>query len=187
MCGGRGRRLDAPVEKPLYEVAGRPMLGRVLTALDDSAVDDVHAVTSPHVPATRAYLDGRSVATIETPGEGYVDDLGEALDRAETPVLTVAADLPLLSGDAVDAVLDAYGGRDPRECGSLSLCVPAPLKEALGVSVDLTFDRAGRELAPTGINIVSDHESETVHVSYDARLAVNVNRPEDARIAEALA
>lgn len=192
MCGGRGSRLDAPVEKPLFEVAGRPMLGRVLTALRESRVDDVYAVTSPRAPETRAYLDDRPVAAIETPGEGYVDDLGRALDRVETPVLTVAADLPLVEGDAFDAVLDAYqnrdsGGADGRDEGSLTVCVPAALKDLLGLSADLTYDEAGRTVAPTGINIVSDREAERVHVSHDVRLAVNVNRPADARIAEALA
>jgi len=182
MCGGRGTRLDAAVEKPLFEVAGRPMIDRVLAALDESGVAEVHAVVSPHVPETRAHLDGRSVRRFETPGEGYVADLGHALDRVEGPVLTVAADLPLLAGDAVDRVLYAH-----RE-GSLTVCVPAPLKRLVGVSVDHTLDRDGRELAPTGINVVADRdETEHTYVTYDARLAVNVNRLSDARVAEVLA
>lgn len=181
MCGGRGTRLDAPVEKPLFEVAGRPMVERVLTALEDSSVDAVYAVTSPHVPETRAYLDGRSVARIETPGDGYVDDLDRALDRVDGPVLTIAADLPLVEADAVDAVLDVH------ERGSLSVFVPAALKRLLDVSVDLTFEREGAEVAPTGINIVSALDADSSYVTYDVRFAVNVNRRADARIAEALA
>ena len=178
MCGGRGTRLDRG-EKPLFEVAGEPMVDRVLDALADSRVETVHAVTSPHVPETTAHLGGR-VPLIEAPGEGYVEDLGAALETVEQPVLTVVADLPLLAGEVVDRTLDAY------DSGSLTVCVPTHLKEALGVSAETTRAHGGSECSPTGLNVVGD-SSETIHVSHDARLAVNVNRPGDADVAEVLA
>ena len=193
MCGGRGTRLDSDVEKPLFEVGGTPMVERVAEALAESRVETVHAVVSPRAPetrervathATRATHD--SLAVIETPGEGYVADLQHALETVEPPVLTVAADLPLLEGDAVNAVLDAFDG------GSLTVCVPAALKRALGASADTTFqhdgegDDGGRELAPAGINVVADTDDDTMYTTYDARFAVNVNRQSDAELAEAL-
>lgn len=181
MCGGRGTRLDSSVEKPLFEIAGQPMIERVLTALQQSGVETVYTVVSPHVPETRVYLDELPVSQIETPGEGYVEDLDRALDHVEGPVLTAATDLPLIEADAIDHVLDVH------ERGSLTLCVPVSLKQLLEVSVDLTIKRDGRELAPTGINIVSDSDPEAMHVTYDVRFAVNVNRKSDARIAEVLA
>jgi adenosylcobinamide-phosphate guanylyltransferase len=177
MCGGKGTRLDADAEKPLFAVGGRPMVDRVVSALAESAIDGTFAVVSPHAPETRDHLAGR-LPIIDTPGNGYVADLGEALadDRVSTPVLTVAADLPLLAGDAVDSVLDAH-----RPGASLAVYVPVALKHLLGASVD-----ADDDLAPTGINVVADTEEETTHVTYDARLAVNVNRQVDAAVAEAL-
>ncbi|WP_394348666.1 NTP transferase domain-containing protein [Halovivax sp.] len=57
MCGGRGTRLDAEVEKPLFEVGDRPMIDRVLDAL--------------------------------------------SADEVGTPLLTVAADLPLIEPETV--------------------------------------------------------------------------------------
>jgi len=128
--------------------------------------------------ATREHLADRP--RIDAPGEGYVADLEFALadDRVETPVLTVAADLPLLVSAPVDAVLDAHGA------GSLAVYVPASLKRDLGASVDTTFERDGRELAPTGVNVVGDGRDET-YVTEDRRLAVNVNRRTDAAVAEA--
>ncbi|QSG06819.1 GTP:adenosylcobinamide-phosphate guanylyltransferase [Halapricum desulfuricans] len=173
MCGGRGTRLDAPVEKPLYEIGGRPMIDRVLEALAEPA-ETTHAVVSPHAPETAAHVD---VPTIETAGEGYVSDLRTALSTAEQPVLTVAADLPLLTDSVVSAVLDAH------ERGSLSVSVPAGLKRDLGVSVDTTVETADGELAPTGLNVVGEGPERRL-VLEDERLAVNVNRPADARIAE---
>jgi adenosylcobinamide-phosphate guanylyltransferase len=201
MCGGRGTRLDAAVEKPLYEIGGRPMLDRVLDALVDSRIETVYAVGSLHAPRTRERLerlgdDERFACRfIDAPGGGYVADLRYALERVDPPVLTVAADLPLLAGDAVDAVLDGYAG------GSLTVCVPVALKRLLGASIGSAAERDGRAVAPTGVNIVSrgtdgtaeDTEptetteiTETTYMTYDARFAVNVNRPSDARLAEDL-
>jgi len=176
MAGGRGTRLDTDREKPLYPVAGRPMIDRVLDALAASAIERVVVATSPATPETTAHVD---VPTAETPGEGYVADLDAALsdDRLAAPTLTVAADLPLLTGPVVDDVLDAH------EAGSLTVAVPAALKRSLGVSVDTTFDHEGRTVAPTGVNVVGDSPSRTV-VRNDPRFAVNVNRPADAAVAE---
>ncbi|MEF8913295.1 NTP transferase domain-containing protein [Natronomonas sp.] len=181
MCGGQGTRLDRG-EKPLFEVGGRPMVDHVLAALEASRIETVHAVTSPQAPETAEHLDGRT-PRIETGGEGYVADLTTALAEVELPVLTVVSDLPLLAGEVVDRVLDAH------EPGSLTVCVPTALKEALDVSADTTRAHGGHELAPTGLNVVGadDAADETLHVSYDARLAVNVNRPADADVAEVLA
>ena len=179
ICGGKGTRLDAAVEKPLYAVGGRPMVDRVADALAESAVETTRAVTSPHAPETAAHArDDLGLPIIETPGEGYVADLDAALsaDAVEPPVLTVAADLPLLAGDAVDDILRAHDG------GSLTVCVPAALKDLLGASCDTEYDG----LAPTGINVVDDTHPDTMHTTHDARLAVNVNRQSDAAIAEAL-
>jgi adenosylcobinamide-phosphate guanylyltransferase len=178
MCGGKGTRLDGGIEKPLFEIGGVAMIDRVLAALDGSRVDSTYAVVSPHAPATCEHLVDRPC--IDAPGEGYVADLGFALDgdRIETPVLTVAADLPLLDSGTVDTVLGVH------EAGSLAVCVPASLKRDLGVSVDTTFERGGRELAPTGVNVVGDGRDET-YVMEDRRLAVNVNRTRDAAVAEA--
>lgn len=175
MCGGRGTRLDSDTEKPLFDVAGRPMVDRVRDALAAAdRVDTTHAVVSPHAPETRAHLDGE-LPLVETPGDGYVADLGVALDAVEPPVLTVAADLPLLAGDAVDHVLAAADG-------STSVCVPRALKELLGASVD-----SDDTWVPTGVNVVGDDEDASdVSRSYDARLAVNVNRRADAAVAERL-
>lgn len=178
LCGGRGTRLEAAVEKPVFEVGGRPMVDRVLAALEDSGVGEIRAVTSPQAPATSAHLRERGVERIAAPGDGYVADLTYALDRVSTPALTVAADLPLLDAAAVDRVLDARRG-------SLAVYVPAALKSALGVSYDRSTERDGRSFVPAGVNVVADDADET-RISYDARYAVNVNRRADAAVAERL-
>ena len=175
MCGGRGTRLATDTEKPLFRVDGVPMVDRVTAALRDSSVEQVYAVTSPHAPGTCAHVD---VPTVETPGAGYVTDLDTALsdERVSTPVLTVVADLPLLDGATIDRVLDRH------DAGSLTVLVPAALKRELGVSDDTTFHHEGREVAPTGVNVVGDGGDGSV-LFREPRLAVNVNTLADARIA----
>lgn len=180
MCGGEGTRLDAPVEKPLLEVAGDPMVDRVREGLAGSRVETVHAVVSPHVPGTRDHLAGET-PLIETPGEGYVADLRRALEAVEVPVLTVAADVPLLAADAVDRLLDAAEEGD--EVRSTTAVVPVRLKRTLGLSVD--EDVASEEWLPAGVNVVGAGPDQRLR-TWDARLAVNVNRRRDAAVAEDL-
>ncbi|MDS0293773.1 NTP transferase domain-containing protein [Halogeometricum luteum] len=182
MCGGRGTRLGGAVEKPLVPVRGVPMVERVAAALRESDAETVHAAVSPAAPATAEHVREMGLSAVETPGEGYVSDLTAALDSVGEPVVTVAADLPLLASEQVDgAIVESLGGGGcPR---SVTVCVPADLKRRLGVSADTTFEREGEELAPTGLNVVAGGE-DTVQLTCDDRLAVNVNRPSDLERAE---
>jgi len=175
MCGGEGTRLDAAVEKPLYPVAGTPMVERVRDALAASSVARTFGVTSPATPRTGARLD---CPVIETPGEGYVADLEAALAdaRVSPPVLTVAADLPALDAAAVDAVLGAARG-------ALTVAVPVGRKRALGFSVDATMRHRGTLVAPAGINVVGDGDGDRLARTRDWRFTANVNRPADVRAA----
>jgi adenosylcobinamide-phosphate guanylyltransferase len=185
MCGGRGSRLDAGTEKPLVDVAGVSLIDRVVRAVQASRVDDVYAVPSPNAPATRVRVDGLdAVSVIETSGAGYVADLQSALDAIrcadDVPVLTVAADLPLLDGEVVDRVLDVY------DTGSLTVASPASLPATLGLQTDAAFDvEGGQRVVPAGVNVVGG-DPDDVWVSWDARLAVNLNYPSDVAVAERL-
>lgn len=188
MCGGRGTRLESETEKPLVRIGGTSMIDRVLEALEASRVGSVYAAVSPNAPETREHLaDDPRVRTVETPGDGYVDDLLVALGNPEQPdleppVLTVAADLPLLSAPVVDRVLERAAKRDA-DGASATVCVPVALKRRLGASVETTLSP---HLAPTGVNVVGTSNRDVRHVSYDTRLAINVNRREDGQIAEGL-
>ena len=182
MCGGEGSRLETGegTEKPLVTVGGVPMVERVRRALAASRIERVHAVVSPNAPATRRWAGSADCAAIEGSGDGYVVDLGRALDEVERPALTCVADLPLLRPELVDWTLDRAEG------GSLAVCVPAELKRELGASVDTSFEHEGQEVAPSGLNVVGDG-GDRVAVSTDAGLAVNVNRPDDLELARRLA
>ncbi|WP_417378110.1 NTP transferase domain-containing protein [Halobaculum marinum] len=184
MCGGRGSRLGGDTEKPLVPVAGEPMVERVRQALAASRVERVFAAVSPHTPTTREHLAGRAdVTVVDTPGDGYVADLGTALERVGTPVVTVASDLPLLAGDHVDCLLDRFAAGDGV---SLATYVPVGVKHEVGVSADTTTNVDGHTVAPTGLNLVADGTDDEAVVVADDRLAVNANRPRDLQVAAAL-
>ncbi len=201
MCGGCGSRLETEVEKPLFTVGGERMIDRVRAALVGSSIERTYAVVSPNAPKTRSYLKASSVELMETPGDGYVSDLGHALEdpRIDPPVLTVAADLPLLTATVVDELLDAYAteGVDPitatdevsdgvdaeADPPSMTICTPRSHKEELGASID-TPHPSDDALVPAGINVVGSAAEAVTHVVTDPAIAVNVNRLEDASIAE---
>jgi adenosylcobinamide-phosphate guanylyltransferase len=216
MCGGRGARLGED-EKPLAPVAGRSMVDRALDALAASRVGTAYAAVSPHTPRTRERLVARrsgetagpdtgsvDLRILDTPGDGYVADLRAALAAGpDRPTLTLAVDLPLLDGPAIDAVLDAHAAAD---ADALSVRVPAARKRELGASADAAtrYDDAdggeandadgggaGDETSvarvPAGINVVGALDGagdEAVWTIRDTRFAVNVNRPGDRRLAE---
>ena len=187
LCGGHGSRLDGDREKPLRRVGGVPMIERVRDGLRAAdAVETVHAAVSPNAPATADWArstDG--IRVIETPGEGYVADLGVALEAAGTPAVTVAADLPLLAGEHVDRAVGVSRQTDTVGDGtaSVSVLTPARLKRRLGVSADESADDGW---LPTGLNVVGDGDRSVERRSWDARLAVNVNYERDLDAAEAL-
>lgn len=194
MAGGQGTRLERSVEKPLLEVGGQRMIDRVLTALEASDVCQVAVAISPHAPNTGRIMreaarspDGVVDTVIETAGDGYVADLLTVLEEPtgiDPPVLTVVSDLPLLTARALDTVLERYR-RAWSNAESLTVCVPVALKRQLGFSVDTTLETQSH-LTPTGVNIVSEGERDNPHISYDPRLAANINRPEDVAALEAL-
>ena len=196
MCGGRGTRLGGVVEKPLVDVAGRAMIGRVIDALEASRVERVHAVVSADAPATHRWLldrvrtgSGRPLEIIETSGDGYVADIQAAVSEVPTPALSVCADLPLLTGTIVDRVV-ASGNN-----AALSVYVPVATKRRLGVSIDISMTIDGEQVAPAGINLLctpEEHGRSDTDPRADSlvlrspQLAVNANRPRDLQIAEAL-
>jgi adenosylcobinamide-phosphate guanylyltransferase len=211
MCGGRGTRfdIDVDVEKPLFAVDDRAMVDRVCEACLDTGLA-VHAAVSQQAPATAAHLRARGdVAVVETPGDGYVTDLIDALRSVGRPAMTVAADLPLLGDDALTRVVEAARDDENGRYRDLTVLVPVALKRALGASVDdrTLVDAGGRPLddtagesrgfLPAGVNVVGEvsaadtdthaetHTGNTTMITYDPRFAVNVNRPTDADLAEA--
>ncbi|MGC4806512.1 molybdenum cofactor guanylyltransferase [Micromonospora sp. DT233] len=101
LAGGAARRMGG-VDKPARPVGGRPMRDRVLAAVADADVRILVGPAGPVPPGVRLTRE-------DPPGGGPVaaTAAGLALLPAGTPtVALLAADLPLLTGDAVRALRD---------------------------------------------------------------------------------
>ena len=191
MAGGKGTRMKLPEEKPLLKVGGKPMIEHILNALTSaSKVDEIVVAVSKHTPKTARTVKKFSVKVLETPGKDFVSDTKYVVKKLKlSTVVTVSADIPLLSGEIVDKVIESYD-----RCGkpALAVMVPAETRERLGLKVNYVVEMEGRRLVPAGINVLdarkineTELEEEKLVIDREA-IAVNVNTPEDLKIAEQL-
>ena len=194
MAGGRGTRIKSHVEKPLLKIGGKPLIKHVIDALKVAdEVDRIVVTISKHTPQTAKKARELSVEAILTSGKGYILDVREAVRNLNLSyVLTVAADLPLITGEVLDKVINHYKG-----CGKsvLAVMVPAERFEKLGLSMDLVLDVGGRRLVPAGVNVLDgnkvdkekfEKELDQELLVIDSEKFVNINTPQDLMITEQL-
>jgi len=191
MAGGKGARIALDEEKPLIKVGGKSMIERVLKALRSAnKVDEIVVAVSKYTPKTAKLMEALSVKVLETPGNGYVSDAGYAVRklRLET-VLTISADLPLITGDIIDRVIERY-----MECGkpALAVAVPIETRERLNLGEGYILEVGDRRLVSAGINMIDGRKidgrelEEEIYVVDKEEAAVNVNTLKDLKIANNL-
>ena len=189
MAGGRGTRMTLTEEKPLLQVAGRPLIELVLEALRNAKkVDAVVVAVSSYTPKTARLLELLKVKTLKTPGKEYVSDLAYAVKALKIQtVLAIPADMPLITGEIIDEVVDHYA-----KCGKPALVVAVPLetKQKLAMSLSYAFDHNNKRVVPAGINIlegsrIDDGELEQeVYILDNSEVAININTADELRTAE---
>ena len=187
MAGGRGSRLKMG-EKPLVTLFGRPLIDYVALALEDSSVDSIFVATTENVPRTRVWAVERGLSVVETGSYGYVADMIEAVKKAEVtdPIMIIMADLPLVTSDLIDEIIEVYDGRPEP---ALSTHTPLDLHSRLGRRPDSLFNYQGRLIVPAGINVLDgaeiEKEQEDFHLILERiELAVNVNVAGDLMLCE---
>lgn len=191
MAGGRGTRMEFGEEKPLLKVGGKPMVERVIRALENAEkVDDLVVAVSEHTSNTAKLLKGLDVKVLETPGIEYHHDLKYAVRELELDtVLTISADLPLIKGAIIDEIVEGYLHCDKP---ALTVLVPMELKEKLGLGGGYVLEIGNRRLTPAGINVIDGRRidegdlEEEILVINEAKVALNVNTPRELGIAERL-
>ena len=179
MAGGKGTRMNSPQEKPLVKVGERPLIEYVLQAVGDaSLVEEVIVAVSPHTPQTGFYAENQGFKVLKTPGDGYVEDLSFILAQEEMKdkvILTVTADLPLLTGQIIDQVIEQYFKSNQP---AMSVMVPVEIFHEHGLQASLVLDNR----VPSGLNILrgkNTEQDEEVLVLDKIELALNINSPED--------
>jgi len=191
MAGGRGNRMALSEEKPLLRVGGRPMIEYVISALRDSkGVEEIVVAVSQHTPETAKLMKRYPVKILKTPGEGYVSDMRYAVGKLKLDtVLTISADLPLITGEIVDQIIERY-----RQCckPALTVVVPIETKDKLGLGGEYVLEAGNKRLVPAGINVIDGRRvdegelEEEIYVIDREEVAVNVNTPNDLKIAQRL-
>ncbi len=189
MAGGKGTRMAIKEEKPLLPVCGKPLVELVVSALKNAKkVSHIVVAVSDYTPKTARFLAGFPVDVVKTPGKEYVSDLAYAVKALGLEaVLAVAADLPLLTGEVIDDIVEQYFSSGKP---ALAVAVPLETKRRLGMSLGYAFECDGKQVVPAGINVndgrrIDEGELEqAVYVVDKAEVAVNINTLEELRIAE---
>ena len=138
MAGGMGTRLKVPQEKPIFKLHDKPLIKYVLDNLESSRlVDKVVIAVSPNTVETTQYLKSLNgdFEILPTSGEDYLKDLSYVLDYFENKskndiLLFINADLPFISTETIDQVLDYYLKSDK---DALSVVVPVEVFQDLGL------------------------------------------------------
>lgn len=190
MAGGMGKRLGKG-EKPLTLLLGRPMISYVLLALLESKnIERIFVATSPRVKKTGEWLHDfkkeHGIAIIQTPGNGFVNDLIYAVERAgiKGQVFVIMADLPLVTSELIDGIIEKYNGINTP---ALSVHMRLDTLTKLGLRPDTVFHKNGGFIVPCGINILNAgkirEEQEDYNLVLDEEeLALNVNSEEELNV-----
>ena len=176
-----------PLEKPLIPICGRPMIERVLDAVQRSKkVDDIIVIVSPNTPTTAERMKNVSgIKLIETSGGGYIQDMKHAIKSEGLKiVLVISADLPLITPELIDKVIIEY-----ERCAKSALMVAVTLAfcEQQGFYSNSSYSERYGSIIPAGINVIDgskiDEEElkEEVLVLNRTEIAANINSLEDLK------
>jgi len=192
MAGGKATRMG-DCEKPLLKICGKTMVERVIEALRSSKnIDEIIVAVSKFTPKTAELMRNFSIKVVGTPGRGYCFDMRHAIKKCAlfSPVLTISADLPLITKELIDEIIGHY-----KHCGKPALTVAVPLEayERLGLKSEYPLKVRGKRLAPVGINVIdgrcvdAPRMAQAVLVLERAEPVMNVNTLSDLEIAKLLA
>jgi adenosylcobinamide-phosphate guanylyltransferase len=179
MAGGKGTRMESNLEKPLTKVKGKLLIEHVLTALQDAKrVERIVVATSRYTPQTALFLDKLGFEVAKTPGDGYIEDLAFLVSRDEFEdqiILTVTSDLPLITSEIIDQVLEEY---QKSSKPAMAVMIPVEVFREHGLEPSLVLGN----LVPSGLNILrgkDNEQDEEVLVLSKIELALNINSLED--------
>ena len=189
LAGGKGLRMALREEKPLLKLNSKTMIERVINALEDTEeVDEIVVAVSRHTPRTAEFVKKFSIRILETPGNGYVSDLRYAVKKLNMDtILTISADLPLVTFDVFDEIVKRY-----RQCGkpALTVAVPIATRERLGLEGGYVLEVGDKRLVAAGINVIDGKRidegdlEEEIFILDKEEVALNVNTLHDLMVAE---
>ena len=182
MAGGRGSRMEFHTPEKLLLEYEKPIIFHVIDSLNDShCFSQVFAATSQNSPNTKYELEQRGIETLDTPGNGYANDLNFLLQKMDGFVLVVSGDLPLLDEEIIQKLVELNS-----ENIWTSFLVSREFLSSFGLKSNLLVKHDGVECAYTGISIINadkiknlDSVNEDYIILDDKRIAFNLNTKED--------
>ncbi len=197
MCGGRASRMQqGGIEKPLLKVDGIAMVERVILALAGSGrFDHILAAVSPNTPNTKELLKSKGIETIETPGEGYSNDLSYLLSKLKPQrVMVVPSDIPLLNSQLISEILDAIdsssssSSRKEKE-PAISIILEKGFVERTGAKPSIAvvdqYCHSGITIFNT-VSVGTEPVEEYYLIMNRKEIALNVNTKEELELAKKL-
>jgi adenosylcobinamide-phosphate guanylyltransferase len=189
MAGGKSTRMGLRKEKPLIKVNDKTMVERVLSVLNGiKELSEIIVAVSKYTPRTKKFLDDLKVKTIETPGNGYIEDMKFAIKKLKNYsryFLTISADLPLIDKEVIYKILEWYKkSKKP----ALTVMVQTKDYEQLGIKANYKIIRNDKLLTPVGINIIDGNEidketiDEEILILNEVKSLINVNNLSDLKI-----
>lgn len=189
MAGGKGKRLGLEVEKPLLSFLDKPLIEWVIHAVESSRqLSQFYVVTSPDTLYTERLCSKKDLNTIKTDGKGYHHDLKQAILKGKLyhPVLTLSSDLPALTGNFLDEIIERYKkSTEP----ALTILVPPKRFEKLGLKTPSVRKYKGDTYVISGINIIDgkrffEKQPEKVLIWEGIEAVLNINTLDDLNTAE---
>lgn len=191
MAGGKGSRMGLPVEKPMLSFLGKPLIDWVVEAVFAAKkISGFYIVTSPNSSETEKHCKNMGWKTLHTDAKGYHNDLKQAVAELGWmgPVLTMPSDVPAITGDILDKIINTFGN-----CGKdfLAVFVPIEKRKELGLSISSIDEYKGVWYAVSGVNVINGKHTlgagkvETAAlITEDIEVVLNVNTIKDVEIAQ---
>jgi len=182
MAGGKGSRMEFPAPEKLLLEYEKPIIFHVIDSLNDShCFSRVFAATSSNSPDTKFELEKIGIETLDTSGDGYVNDLNFLLQKMGGFVFVVSGDLPLLDKEIIQKLVKF-------NTGSIwtSFLVSKKFLNSLGLESNLLINYGDIDCVHTGISIINadkiqnlDQVKEHYIILDDKRISFNLNRKKD--------
>lgn len=188
MAGGKGLRFGKTSEKPLAELIGKSLITRVIEATKKSRkISKTYVAVTAFTPRTAEQAEQASVGVIKTAGLGYHADLQQAVQEANLacPVLVISSDLPLLTGEFLDEIIDKY---EKSGKAALTVLVPEKVFRDYGMSAVSSYEHDGKIFGVSGINIIdgrriAEEQEQEVVITNRPEALFNVNSSRDLDLA----
>ena len=182
MAGGSGSRMGFSAPEKLLLEYKKPIIFHVIDSLNDSyCFSKVFAATSSNSPDTKFELEQIGIETLDTSGDGYVNDLNFLLQKMGGSVFVVSGDLPLLDKEIIQKLV-----KFNTESIWTSFLVSKKFLNSLGLESNLLINSGDIDCVHTGISIINadkiqnlDQVKENYIILDDKRIAFNLNRKKD--------